>query len=324
MEFTPKYFDPTAAGGTRNSETGTVGFRAPSGSVHVYDDEIILAVNVALTVNRPLFVSGEPGSGKSTLASSVAAVLGWRFYPRVITSRTHARDLEWSFDALRRLGDAQTGQAGKNALKSREFYVEPGVLWWAFNPETATRRGMLEKQITNEARVPDPGIGVGGDEGSVVLLDEIDKAEPDVPNDLLEPLDLRQFTVEETQFKVRQGKRKVLVIITTNGERELPPAFLRRCVSLELKPPTESWLTNIAAKLFEKGDQTLNARIAADVMQLRQQAKSLGLRAPSTAEYLDAIQVCRDLDISCDSPIWKQAAHAVLWKHAAEPKLSSA
>jgi len=322
MEFTPKYFDPVAKGGSRNPVTGTIAFRASDNSVYVYDDEIILAVNVALTINRPLFVSGEPGSGKTVLAASVAAVKSWRFYSRVITSRTHAQDLEWSFDALRRLGDAQTSHAGQNELKPRGFYVEPGVLWWAFSPETARLRGMKEVEVPEAARVPDPSFGKGGQEDSVVLLDEIDKAEPDVPNDLLEPLDLRQFTVEETQFEVRQEKGKVLVIITTNGERELPPAFLRRCVSLELKPPTESWLTDIAAKRFGDGDQVLHRRIAADVMQLRQQAKRLGLRAPSTAEYLDAIRVCHELGISCDSATWKQAARAVLWKHEAEPTIN--
>jgi MoxR-like ATPase len=320
LKFIPKHFNPATAGGTVDQENQTVTFRAPDGSVHVYDDEIILAVNVALTVGRPLFVSGEPGSGKTTLASSVAAVVGWRYYKSVITSRTQARDLEWSFDTLRRLGDAQVG---KDELKPRGFYVDPGVLWWAFSPDTAALRGMRQTELPVEMHLLDPA-RVGSKEGAVVLLDEIDKADPDVPNNLLEPLDVQQFKVEETQFPVSQDTRKVLVIITTNGERELPPAFLRRCVSLELKPPTEPWLKKIAGEKFPDGDRNLHARIAVDVMQLRLQAKSLGLREPSTAEFLDAIEVCRDLGIGCDSPVWQKAARAVLWKHEAQLQLGGA
>jgi MoxR-like ATPase len=176
---------------------------------------------------------------------------------------------------------------------------------------------MKDTKLPAELRLPDPAKG-GGKDGAVVLLDEIDKADPDVPNDLLEPLDVQEFTVEETQYQVRQDTRKVLVIITTNGERELPPAFLRRCVNLELKPPTVQWLKKIADEKFPDGEHSLHQRIADDVMNLRQQAKSLGLREPSTAEFLDAIDVCRNLRIGCDSPVWKQAARAVLWKHEAQ------
>ena len=323
MSFTLKHFNPAAAGAIADRETKTLAFRAPDGSMHVYDDDILLAVNVALTINRPLFISGEPGSGKTTLAASVAAVLGWRFYNRVVTSRTQARDLEWSFDALRRLGDAQASHAGTKELKPPGFYVEPGVLWWAFHPESAALRGMQADEIEAGMRASDPGKG-GSAAGAVVLLDEIDKADPDVPNDLLEPLDRRCFTVEETQVPVRHEKGGVLVIITTNGERELPPAFLRRCVSLQLKPPTGSWLTTIAAKKFPHGNADIHSRIATDVMELRKQAKDHGLRQPSTAEYLDAIEVCRDLDIDCASPVWQQARQAVLWKHEAELKPSGA
>ena len=317
MPFTSAQFDPAAAGATLDPATQTLAFRAPDGSMHVYDDDTLLAVNVALTINRPLFISGEPGSGKTTLAASVAAVLGARFYHRVVTSRTQARDLAWSFDALRQLGDAQTSHAGANQLKERGHYVEPGVLWWAFDPESAARRGMKEDEIPPAQRAADPGKG-GSGEDAVVLLDEIDKADPDVPNDLLEPLDARSFTVEETQAPVCHKKGRVLVMITTNGERELPPAFLRRCVSLELKPPTSAWLTAIAMKRFPGDHGEIHSRIASDVMELRQQAKALGLRQPSTAEYLDAIQVCRDLGIDCASPLWERAARAVLWKHEAE------
>src|SRR5258708_3113904 len=97
--------------------------------VYVYTEEIILAVNVAIATTRPLLVRGPSGSGKSSLAHNIADHLRWRYYDEVISSRTQARDLLWSFDALRRLRDAQA----KVLRKGLETYVEPGVLWWAFN-----------------------------------------------------------------------------------------------------------------------------------------------------------------------------------------------
>ena len=104
------------------------------GRVYVYDEDIVLAVNVALTVKRPLLIRGASGSGKSSLAQNVARFFKWRYYEVVISSGTQARDLLWHFDTLRRLSDAQTkGEGG--GVRDDVYYVEPGPLWWAFDPE---------------------------------------------------------------------------------------------------------------------------------------------------------------------------------------------
>src|SRR5262249_30183516 len=100
---------------------------------YVYDEPIILAVHVALATGRPLLIAGEPGTGKSSLARDVARRLNWRFYSKTISSRTQARDLLWSFDTIRRLSDAQV----RKGVKHPSAYVEPGVLWWAFDRDSA-------------------------------------------------------------------------------------------------------------------------------------------------------------------------------------------
>ena len=323
-----EHFDPRAKGGAFDPATGTVAFTRLDGgaldTTYVYHDDIILAVNVALAANRPLLVSGEPGSGKSTLARNVAAVLGWRYYQRVITSRTQARDLLWSFDAVRRLGDAQAGtQDGRRELLPKPFYVEPEVLWWAFDPASAAVRGMELTGLTPEQRVlpalraADPGTE-GDPERAVVLLDEIDKADPDMPNDMLEPLDVGEFRVHETDARVSRGSREVMLVITTNGERELPLAFLRRCVTLHLPRPRADWLARIGRERFPRADAALVKELAREVMRLRKEARGRKLREPSTAEYLDALAVCADLGITTGSPAWERARQAVLLKHAPE------
>ena len=137
MHYERKYFDPHGAGGTV-LEVGSVAFRTRDGDVYVCQERIVLAVNIALATGRPLLIAGEPGSGKSTLAKNVAAALGWWYYKAMITSRTQANDLLWTFDALRRLNDAYDPNA---QLRSKQHYIEPGTLWWAFDPATAEHRG---------------------------------------------------------------------------------------------------------------------------------------------------------------------------------------
>ena len=154
--------------------------RAP---VYVYTEEIILAVNVALATRRPLLVRGPSGSGKSSLARNIAQFKGWRYYDKVITSRTQARDLLWDIDLVRRLHDARF--ADQTLPEGLGPYVIPGVFWWAFDRESAGRHGTDPQHESD-------------DERAVVLLDEIDKADPDVPNNLLVPLGSLEFIVDET------------------------------------------------------------------------------------------------------------------------------
>jgi MoxR-like ATPase len=309
MKFTPRHFDPSGKGNVAEP----VSHKTPNSEAHIYEPTMTLAINVALSVARPLLVSGEPGSGKTTLARSIAAVLGWRFYKTVITSRTQARDLEWNFDAVRRLGDAQA-----NRLKAEAHYIDPRILWWAFSPATAEIRGTTA--LPKDARARDPRID-GKGPNAVVLLDEIDKADPDVPNDLLEPLDVGKFTVEE-MMEVDRGDRKVLVVITTNGERELPPAFVRRCISLDLAPPSKAWLELIARKRFPKLAKPVREGVVSEILRIRDGLAGASARKPGTAEFIDALSVCdqlmdgRTAEEWFESEEWQSAVRATLSKQA--------
>ncbi|NNB99117.1 AAA domain-containing protein [Corallococcus exiguus] len=256
-------------------------------------DDIVLAVNAAIVTRRPLLVYGPPGSGKSSLAGFVAEVLGWRYYEHVITSRTQALDLLWGFDAIRRLSDAQ---AKTGSLPANHDYVEPGVLWWAFESGSALRRG-AGTGVKLKARPKDPARW-GKSPHAVVLLDEIDKADPFVPNDLLIPLDRGSFDVTELNAHIELPRdRRVLLVITTNGERELAPAFLRRCVQLELKAPDLGQLQRIAELHHGPDKEGLYEPVANALLQLQRVAREKRVRPPSTAEFLDAIQACRELRI---------------------------
>ncbi len=284
------------------------------GDVYVYSEEIILAVNLAMATGRPLLLSGEPGSGKTTLAFNVARVLGRAFFRETIASHTRALDLLWKFDTLRRLNDAQTPA---QPLLDRQYYVDPGTLWWGFDPHSAAQRG--SRHIVPAAfHAINPGVG-GTMAGAVVLLDEIDKADPDVPNDLLEPFDTGSFTVRDTNDPIVRT-RDVLLMLTTNGERELPPAFLRRCVTLKLPDPTDAWFVTIAEhRLGVRSDQVpLLHDVATEVMAWRAAALRAGVRRPGTAEYLDALEACRTLGVTPASAAWRSVAMAVLWKNDKE------
>jgi MoxR-like ATPase len=329
-------FDPSSPSAEYSLGVSTI---APLGDRrdglgYVYTDDIVLRVNVAIATGRPLLVSGPPGCGKSSLAYSVAKTLRWRYYEKVITSRTQARDLLWRFDTLRRLNDAEYArlQPSRKTVKHNSVwsladlapYVEPGVLWWAFNPTTATYRGFKSEALT-EKQAEDPNQNKDAIESrAIVLLDEIDKADPDVPNDLLVPLGSLEFQVEETQFPVQavDYKNPPLIIITTNGERDLPNAFLRRCLILKLERATKERLVSIAIKRFEApGADPLPDRRAlyesiaemVDAVASKSDAKQ---PPPSTAEYLDTLSACLALGVrpTPHNEIWNDLVETTLWK----------
>jgi len=292
---------------------------------YVFNDEIVIAVDVALATNRPLLVSGNPGCGKSRLADAVAAVQGWNLLSKTVTSRTRLESLTVEVDQLRRLNDAQA-RGEKPQLKPDAYYLNPGIFWWAFQRNTARYRGMSESEARDSKVDLDyPGVDRknGGSHHAVLLIDEIDKAEPDLPNDLLEPLDRRRFDLPDG-FRVGDKSQitwvqdiKLLTIITTNGERELPPAFLRRCVTIELPDPDGDKLVEIALKHFPKGNKARMKAIAAKMSDFRKKASDLRRRAPGTAEFLDAIRACEGLNIEVsddENSVWKKIENAVLVK----------
>jgi MoxR-like ATPase len=256
------------------------------GAVYLHTPQSVLAVNVALATGRPLLVRGPSGCGKSSLAPHVAGVMGFRFYDRVVTSRTQARDLLWEIDQLQRLSDANVGKLGEIAE-----YVRPGVLWWAFDPKGAAQRMPPAWHATHPQQ---PGNRSGR---AVVLLDEIDKADPDVPNNLLVALGSLEFTVDETGQRVAANpQRGPLVVLTTNDERELPGAFLRRCVELVLDVPGTDRLTEIGALHFPDLPRKVIATLATLVSERDARA--------STGEFLDTVRACRDLNIGPGSEAW--------------------
>jgi MoxR-like ATPase len=278
------------------------------GRVYVYyEDKIALAVNVALVTRRPLLLSGPSGTGKSTLALNVALSLGWRYYEHVVTSKTEATDFLYRFDTIRRLNDAQANQT----LLPTAAYVEPGVLWWAFDRFGAQRRGKVD--LPDHLWAPDP-CKIDA-ERAVVLIDEIDKAEVDVPNALLVPFGALQFPVEPITETVKTDTPP-LIFITTNGERELPLAFMRRCVVLALKDPHEDQLVEIAGAHIRDagGHEGLFRAVAKHIIEMGQNGAEKHRLRPSTAEYLDTLRACLKLGIGPDDPRFADLSHITLRK----------
>lgn len=298
------------------------------GRVYVLDDSLRLAVEVALVTGRPLLLRGEPGSGKSSLAAYVARNLGWRFYEHVVTTRTEAKDLLWRYDAVQRLADAQVRRESEAALPDWA-YVEPGVLWWAFDPDSAARRGAPpDVEVRRPAVEPHTGLDhQARDPRAVVLIDEIDKADPDVPNALLVPLGSSRFVVTDAGGLevVRRGELSedglgdLLVVLTTNEERDLPPAFIRRCVVYTLAHPSRDDLVEIARRTFgpevDGSQPALFSGVADAVWRLRREAADRGERPPSTAEFLDAVRTCLALGVTPDDrDVWQILAGVTLRK----------
>lgn len=223
---------------------------AGDGTVHVFDEHTVNAINTALAVKRPLLVRGEPGIGKTELARAAAMALGRAYVSYAVDIHTEPRDLQWELDSVARLADAQAGQSvepvhedggagqaasrgGGRAIPLRKYLV-PGPLWWAYQWDHAAR-------VAREAGRGAPPVpeGCHPANGVVVLIDEIDKADASVPNGLLEALGAGQFQPQGLDEPVVGGDPKPLVVITSNEERALPDAFVRRCLTLFLTFPRE-------------------------------------------------------------------------------------
>ncbi len=277
--------------------------------VHVYELSAIRAVNAALAARRPLLVRGEPGTGKSQLAFAAAQSMKRPCLCHVVDSRTSAQDLVWTFDAVARLAEAQLvgalgraneGAAEEERIKSRldvRRFVTPGPLWWALDWQSAADH----VRDFGGATPPCPD-DWNGAESPVVLIDEIDKADSDVPNGLLEVLGSGRFKPQgyNDAFCVK-GQNHPLVIITTNEERALPDAFLRRCLVLHLHLPTEA--AELVTFFFERGKAHLPAaadtvlrKAAEQTVKDRVALKAKRLPAPGQAEYLDLVRALTALE----------------------------
>lgn len=329
--FLPELRDADLGGDGTSAAAGAPPDRR-DGAVYVLDDQLRMAVDVALATGRPLLLRGEPGSGKSSLAAFIARNLNWRYYEHVVSSRTTAQDLLWSFDSMRRLADASAPRRpGKPADLDDAAYLEPGVMWWALDRHSALTRGRAAVSGAPGADVPAepfPALNAERDqEHSVVLIDEIDKADPDVPNGLLVPLGSTEFLVTPVRFLVRQQPSRDdqphhLIVITTNEERELPPAFLRRCIVHTLLVPDGDTLLAIARRHLTLGGTELTYpteellhQLADKFFSLRTEAQQRGERPPSTAEYLDAVRVCLRLGVRVGDQTWNLVEPLVLVKN---------
>ena len=224
---------------------------------YIATDDLTIAVNAAVTLERPLLIKGEPGTGKTELAKQVAAGLGLKMIEWNVKSTTKAQQGLYEYDAVSRLRDSQLGEQKVHDVSN---YIRKGKLWQAFE----------------------------ADEKVVLLIDEIDKADIEFPNDLLQELDKMEFYVYETGQTIA-AKHRPIVIITSNNEKELPDAFLRRCFFHYIRFPDVETLKQIVTVHHPGIKESLLTTALTQFFELREQP---GLKKkPSTSEVLDWLKL---------------------------------
>lgn len=272
---------------------------------HVFLEKDCRALWSAYASGRPLLVKGEPGTGKSQLAKAISRHLGWALVEEVINYHTELNDLFYHFDAVQRLADAQVADEDKRTLAAND-YLSPGPLWWAFDWQLASEQ--YENVSCQHRPVPYQPEMSAHKKGVVLLLDEIDKAQPELANGLLGALGNREFVVPYAPNPIRlRDDTNLLVVITSNDERELPKAFIRRCfvhtLSMETGsqaldeklPPREKWLVERGQIHF--GDAikpSVYERAASMLWADRDEAYGDEYK-PGLAEYIDLLQVLSTL-----------------------------
>jgi len=241
--------------------------RFKGSDAYVSTDDLTLAVNAAITLQRPLLVKGEPGTGKTMLAVEVAKALGLPLLEWHIKSTTKAQQGLYEYDAVSRLRDSQLGDARVHEIRN---YILRGMLWQAFTSATPV----------------------------VLLIDEIDKADIEFPNDLLRELDRMEFFVYETKELVKAVQRPI-VFITSNNEKELPDAFLRRCFFHYIRFPDKETMEKIVEVHFPGLKKSL-LREALEVFFEVREVPGLK-KKPSTSELLDWLKLLLAEDIPLDA-----------------------
>ncbi|MEO1967936.1 MAG: MoxR family ATPase [Sphingomonadaceae bacterium] len=232
-------------------------------SSYIATEDLKVAVNAAVTLRRPLLVKGEPGTGKTVLAAEVAKAMGAPLIEWNVKSTTKAHQGLYEYDAVARLRD---GQLGDERVHDISNYIKRGKLWEAFtSPELP-----------------------------VLLIDEIDKADIEFPNDLLQELDRMSFDVYETQERI-EAKERPIVVITSNNEKELPDAFLRRCFFHYIKFPDRETMQDIIDVHFPGIQKTL-VKKAMDVFYEIRDVPGLK-KKPSTSELLDWLKLLLNEDM---------------------------
>ena len=223
------------------------------GSHYVASQDLMNAVNIAVTLQKPLLIKGEPGTGKTMLAQAVAEALGKKLIIWNVKSTTKAQDGLYVYDVVQRLYDSQFGTEGVDNIAK---YIKLGKLGEAFS----------------------------ADEQVVLLIDEVDKADLEFPNDLLWELDQMEFYIPETKETIK-AKQRPIVIITSNAEKELPDAFLRRCVFHYIEFPDQEQMEQILRVHFDKLDERLVQQALAAFYWIRELR---GIeKKPSTSELVD-------------------------------------